>query len=298
MENRNNYIGGTDCAGILGMSRWSSPLQVWALKTGAIKEEDISGKLAVRLGNMLEQTVAELFMEETGKRVYRVNETIYHTKHRFLGANIDRRIVGEDAGLECKTASAWKAKEWEGEEIPREYELQCHHYLAVTGRSRWYLAVLIGNQDFKMKVIERDEKLIREIIKKEVDFWKNYVEKKVAPEIITKQDRGTLEALYPQAEPETEVPLDADADAIVDELGMFKQDKKHLEGLIEQHENKLKSLIKENEKGVTPKQAVVKWSNSKWSGIDQKALKEEMPDIYERFHVDRPTRRFTYKTVK
>jgi len=33
-------------------------------------------------------------------------------------ANVDRLVVGEKIGLECKTASEYLKKEWEGEEIP------------------------------------------------------------------------------------------------------------------------------------------------------------------------------------
>ena len=58
IKERKNYIGGSDCAAVLGMSRWGSPLTVWMEKTGQseVKEEN----LAMKLGNKLEQIVAEL----------------------------------------------------------------------------------------------------------------------------------------------------------------------------------------------------------------------------------------------
>ena len=55
-------------------------------------------------------------------------------------ANIDRRVVGENAVLECKTANQFLAKEWEGEEIPASYLVQVQHYLEVTGAEKGYIS--------------------------------------------------------------------------------------------------------------------------------------------------------------
>ena len=38
---------------------------------------------------------------------------MYRSKeHPFMIADVDRLVVGEDAGLECKTASAYNADKW------------------------------------------------------------------------------------------------------------------------------------------------------------------------------------------
>lgn len=196
-ETRRSFIGGSDAAAILGLSRWRTPLQVWAEKTGQIQPEDISEKLNVKLGVRLEDTVAELFCEATGFKVRRVNETMFHEKYDFLAANIDRRVVGDDSILECKTTSAWNAKQWEGEEIPQEYIIQVLHYLAVTGYSKAYISVLIGNQDFKWKEIRRDEKTINAIVEQEVKFWNEFIVPVVMPTRIMANDSETLFNLFP-----------------------------------------------------------------------------------------------------
>ena len=114
-RDRRTFLGGTDAAAVLGLSRYRTPLQVWAEKTGALDEQNIDDKLHVKLGKRLEEVVAELYTEKTGKKVRRVNETLYHPQFPFLAANIDRRVVGEDTLLECKTTNSFKAKEFEGE---------------------------------------------------------------------------------------------------------------------------------------------------------------------------------------
>ena len=251
IEERKNYIGGSDCAAVLGLSRWSSPLQVWAVKTGQIEPPDLSGILHVKLGNKLEDVIADLFTEETGKKLQRVNETIFHPQYPFLAANIDRRVVGEDSGFEAKSTEVWKAKEWEGEEIPQEYILQCMHYLAVTGKKYWYIGVLIGKGEFKWQKIDRDEKVISQIIEKEVAFWNTFVTPKVQPTMIRANDSDTLAQLYPNAVEGTVVELSDEINKDIENLEAMKADKKSLESQIERINNNLKAAIKENEIGDT-----------------------------------------------
>ena len=154
LKERLNYIGSSDAAAVLGLSRWSTPLKVWAEKTGQCQPEDLSKKMQIRVGNKLEQAVADFFTEETGKKTELYEDTIYHPKYKFLAANLDRKVIGEDAFLECKTASARVKNDWTEDEIPPEYLIQVYHQLAVTGMERGYICVLIGNEDlFTIKIL-------------------------------------------------------------------------------------------------------------------------------------------------
>ena len=45
-------------------------------------------------------------MEAAGLKIRRSNMMYWSKEFPFLFADVDRLIVGEDAGLECKTASA------------------------------------------------------------------------------------------------------------------------------------------------------------------------------------------------
>ena len=70
LERRRKTIGGSDAAGIVGLSKWASPFSVWADKTGRAAEK--ADREAMRQGRDLEDYVARRWMEETGKRVYRL----------------------------------------------------------------------------------------------------------------------------------------------------------------------------------------------------------------------------------
>ena len=166
---RKKYIGGSDAAAIVGMNSFSSPFSVWAEKTGQVPE--FEGNLRTEVGTYLEEFVAQKFEDETGKSVRRCNLSLVNDTYPWAIANVDRMIVGEDAGLEIKTTSALNLKAFKGGEYPDNYYAQCVHYLAVTGKAKWYLAVLIGNADFKIFEIERDEAEIKALMDAEKDFW-------------------------------------------------------------------------------------------------------------------------------
>ena len=253
LEERKGYLGGSDAAAALGLSRWKTTLRLWAEKTEQIPQEDISDKLHIKMGHKLEDAVAELWMEETGKKLHRVNETIYHPSYPFVACNIDRRVVGEDTIFEAKTASTWKAKEWQGDDIPQEYIIQCLHNLAVTGKDKCELAVLIGgNVDFICKTVYRDEKLIGEILKKEVKFWKEFVENKCVPTSISSKDAETLYALYPGGD-EKEIELDDTANALIEARNAMYRDLKNIEDNFDKANNEIKALLKDHNVGFTDK---------------------------------------------
>lgn len=279
VKQRKSYIGGSDAAPILGLSRWSTQLETWALKTGKVEPKDLSGNLAVKLGNKLEDTVAELFTEATGKKVRRVNETQFHPDYEFIGANIDRRIVGEDAILECKTCSAWKAKEWQGEEIPQEYILQVVHYLAVTGAMYGYIAVLIGNQEFVWKMITRDDDLIKDLIAKEVKFWMEFVVPQIMPMQIQAADSDVLYSLFPVSDPNRDIILPDEATALIENVESYSADLKALEGQLEQAKNQIKALIGDNESAQAGSYRIT-WKNQDTKRLDTERLKTEQPEQY------------------
>ncbi len=178
---RKRYIGGSDAAAVVGMNPFSSPFALWAEKTG--KVPGFEGNLATDVGAYLEEFIAQRFAKETGKKVRRCNFSLINGKYWWAIADIDRDIVGEDAGLECKSTSALSLKRFKNGEYPENYYVQCVHYLAVTGKARWYLAVLIGNSDFRVYTIERDEEEIAALMEAERNFKEKYVDADQAPPV-------------------------------------------------------------------------------------------------------------------
>lgn len=175
LSHRRKSIGGSDAAGIVGLSKWSSQYSVWADKTGRLPDKPDSE--AMRQGRDLEDYVARRWMEETGHKVRRLNAMIYNPSYPHSHADVDRWVVGENAGLECKTTSAMDLRKFDGVEFPEQYYCQCVHYMAVTGAERWYLAVLVFGRGFYTFTLDRDdvEKEIACLMASEYAFWEQYV---------------------------------------------------------------------------------------------------------------------------
>ena len=196
-ELRSHYIGGSDAAAVVGLNPFSSPYALWAEKTGRVP--GFEGNLATEVGTYLEEFVAQKFAQETGKKVRRVNQSFLNSDYPFAIANIDRDVVGEDAGLEIKTTSELNLKKFKGGEYPANYYAQMVHYMAITGKQRWYLAVLIGNREFKWFVLERDEDEINALMEAEREFWQ-FVETGKPPEADgMAATSDAISAMYPES---------------------------------------------------------------------------------------------------
>ncbi|MCI8548835.1 MAG: hypothetical protein HFJ38_08160 [Bacilli bacterium] len=128
---RKSGLGGSDAGAVCGLNPYSSPANVYLDKiSDEIKDKDNE---SMRQGRDLEEYVAKRFTEETGLKVRRSNKLYRSSEHPFMLADVDRLIVGENAGLECKTATAFQAEQWKDRKVPTHYLIQCLHYMAVTG---------------------------------------------------------------------------------------------------------------------------------------------------------------------
>ena len=161
LKYRKRGIGGSDAGAVCGLNPYRTAMQVYEDKTtDTIEEFDNE---AMRQGREFEDYVARRFMEATGKKVRRSNFMYYDEEHPFMLADVDRMIVGENAGLECKTASPYLADEWKDGKIPIFYQIQCHHYISVCNADAWYIAVVIYGREFRYYRIERDEEALSDL---------------------------------------------------------------------------------------------------------------------------------------
>lgn len=276
-EERMSYIGGSDIAAILGQSRWKTPYRLWAEKTGKITMPDLSNCEAVEMGNRLEQFVADIFSDKTGKQVRRAPKMYRHSEYPFLVANVDRLIVGGDELLECKTCSAYKLEEWENK-IPREYVLQVIWYLGITGRKRGWIACLIGGQKFDYKPIDFDAELFELMLEKALKFW-DMVQKEVPPMILPEDDT-TLAELYPSHTEDFVEMQDMN-----ERVAYLQEIKMHIDEMTKEKreiETELKTIIKDK-MGVLTDKYKVTWKAQTSRRLDTDLIKTECPEIAEKY---------------
>ena len=277
---RRKGIGGSDAAAIVGLDRYKSAFDVYADKIG-LKAEQPDNE-AMRQGRDLEDYVAQRFMEATGKKVRRRNAMLQHPEYPFMTANIDRWVVGENAGLECKTTSVLNKAKFSQGEFPPYYYVQCMHYMAVTGADRWYLAVLVLNKAFHVFTIERDEAEINALIEAEKDFWENHVLKQIPPAPDGSESTSEIiKQLFPEAREREEVALFGYEDKIEQYLQLDSQVKK-LEKQRDALKQELQLALSDAEIGRAQGYVVV-WKNQVRQTLDTQKLKKEQAEIYQKY---------------
>ena len=290
LEERKKSLGGSDVGAVLGMSEYSSPYTIWAEKTG--KLPPFEGNEWTKLGNDLEGYVAQRFTEASGLKVVNDKATWRNDKYPHLHANIDRRVVGMKAGVECKLTSEFNAKKYKNGEFPDRFYAQCVEYLAVTELERWFLAVLIYGKGIKIYQMTRipddvvpewceasvyvDDGEIEALVKATADFWE-YVKSDQAPMTDgSDSTTETLKTLYPESNGDTVSLMAYESD-----LQQFMTLSSLLDDVKKQKEevaNRIKAFMGEASKGESTKYKVT-WSSYMRSSFDHKSFAKDNPDI-------------------
>ena len=308
LEIRQQGIGGSDIAAILGLNKYRTALDVYQDKLGIA--EEIEENEAMHFGTILEDVVAQEFAERVGLRVQRVNATICTGKDFWMRANIDRaivnpdiagnvrikeqkdtnRILTTDAILECKTAGFRSAHLWgpsqeleiaTGEvtsehEIPVQYELQVQWYMAVTGVSKAYVAVLIAGQEFRCYEVDRNEALIAQMTQYAHKFWFENVCLKNAPEPTNSDE---LQSVCPIDNGDM---VEASNELAV-EIGEYRNIKGRIDELSDQLDavaERIKMSVGEHLGLTLGGEKVVTWKGQSRTSIDSKKLKAEFPEAW------------------
>lgn len=179
---RRTFIGGSDVAAILGVSKWKSAFQLYQEKIGAFVEKSTPLRDRVlNRGKRWEPVVVEMLIDELMERGHKVeiiarNERYQDPEFHFLACELDLelRIDDEEVNGEIKTVHPFAAKDWgeaESDEIPIYYAAQVMHGLMIKPRRRTVVAALIGADDLRIHWLERDDETIAGIRAREIEFW-------------------------------------------------------------------------------------------------------------------------------
>jgi putative phage-type endonuclease len=291
---RRTGIGGSDAGAICGLNSFSSPFSVYADKVGLTSEKPVSE--AMRLGNDLEEYVAQRFTEATGKKVKRCNYVLQNVEHYWMLADVDRLIVGENAGLECKTTSAFNKTDFTKADIPPQYYAQCVHYMAVTGAQKWYIAILVLGVGFYYFCIDRNEEEINALLTIEQDFWNNNILACVEPS--PDGTRATAEALSEMYYANEGQSVDLlPYRNLLEEYSKLNAQIKVLEREQEQIKQELQVYMANATEGHTDGYKVT-WRQQERNTIDTKRLQVEHPEIYSAYAKKSLSRMFKITQIK
>lgn len=297
LKQRQNGIGGSDASVVCGLNPYKSPYSLWAEKTGQVKD-DFQGNEKTRLGTDLEEYVARRFCEATGKKVRKSGFMFQSADYPFMLANVDRLIVGENAGLECKTAGQNSDYDFKNGEIPPAYYVQCQHYMQVLGFDKWYIAILQFQEGLFWFEIERDEEEAQRLIEYEAEFWA-MVESQTPPELDGMRSTGeTLNWINP-------ADNDKKADSVLIDVHLnllerHEQIKNEIEALENEKElirNKIKSFM--GDCGTCKNDRFsIRYKEQTRKDLDRKTFREEEPEIYLQYLKETKTRPLVVTKLK
>ena len=274
---RRGGIGSSDAAAIIGIpGAFSTPVQIWAEKRGALDDDERRERMEEMLywGHELEGPIsARLFHEldddDGAPRPLVLEEkaTLAHPDHPWMRANIDRWAWTKARGLgvgELKTASIFVREEWE-DGAPLKYQVQLQHQLAVTGAKWGVVAVLIGGNRFEHFIMDRNDAFIEVLIEQEAAFWQ-MVQDNEMPDP-TGRDNTILGKLFEEDEELEMVILPPD------EFGVWDERRQEANEIIKkakaekaEAEAKIKAMIGKAPGGVIPNGAVYTFKTQRREG--------------------------------
>lgn len=296
LDFRKRGIGGSDASVVCGLSRYKSPVELWMEKTNQLPYQE-AGEAAY-WGTQLEAMVRAEFTKRTGIPVTEVKQLLQSEEHPFMLANLDGICEHPDLGpciFEAKTASAFKTGEWD-DAIPDEYLLQIQHYMAVTGYKAAYIAVLIGGNTFRWRLVERDEDMIAMLIQLESDFW-DYVQDLTPPPLDGSDASARFLAdRFPDSVPNAQIDLPGTASALLLEYDTACERLAAATEEKQKAENQLKQMLGENEIGSLGSR-IVTWKKVTQERLDTKTLKAEHPALFQKYASQTAYRRFCVKAA-
>jgi putative phage-type endonuclease len=192
---RRTGIAASEVEAVLGLSRYKSPLDVWAEKTGRVQPDWSPKSQAAKMGHLLEPVVAQLAQEhyeDAGLRVsLEQGETTQSKAFPWMLATPDRLVrqyfqPGDHPSLQA--VDRWlleiKTKSWHTfkdfgapgtDQMPDGILLQTLWQMAVVGAERCDVAVLVDGREFQMFRNTYNEELLTAVQDRVYDFWTRYV---------------------------------------------------------------------------------------------------------------------------
>lgn len=197
LAERKTYIGASEIAAVCGIHPYDTPRKIWMVKKGLMVVED---NLPMKIGRLLENTVAQEFAKDLGVRPQALTKSklVRHPKYPYCASNPDRfwRSPSGLAVVQCKTCNQFASGDFGKtgtDEVKDEYLMQVGWEMWTAGANLGFLAVLIGNNDFrwfKFDWTETMKAIVKRAAEDAREWWHEYYLADIPPPI-TGQDEDT-----------------------------------------------------------------------------------------------------------
>jgi len=289
LKERKTGIGGSDCAAVLGYSKWSTPLDIYLSKIDpdAMPAEPTD---AMKDGQDIEPLVIKRYEEATDYVIEQPNKIFRNEKYPWLIANVDGLVKGKDIILEAKSTKFFN-DDWgddDTDNVPDQYLFQIAHYCLVLDKPRADLAAWSYGQPLRIYKYNRNKKLEEQIIDLTHDFWKNHVEKLIPP--LPSNDCDILK-LYKIGDESKTLIADDELHTIITNYVDICDSIKNLERNKENLQNKIKLSMTDNAYITTANgDRLISWKNQTSNRFNSRAFKDKHPSLYKKFLAASQTR--------
>lgn len=249
-------IGASDVAALVGMSKWASPMSVWTEKMGLAGDNEDND--FTEFGRRAEPLLSGYFEDRTGLFVRDQQSAVVHPDHPHHRATLDGRAYESPEGTVPLGVVEYKTTEFGAwNEIPDAYAIQVQWQMHVDQAERAFFGVLHGKR-FATYEVERDDKVIGQLVEVVDRFWNDHVLTGHAPPADAHEATGrALAAAYPDPV-EAEVPLDDLTWAIdMREQAIAKASEAKFEKA--KAENAIKAALGDAEYGTVAGERIVSW---------------------------------------
>lgn len=245
-ERRRTGIGGSDAAAILGISPWSSALQVYLEKRGEETPDESDASERMVWGQRLERTVLAGYQEDTGIAVraggFRRSKT-----HPWAIGNLDG--IARDRIVEVKVTDHMGAKWDDGPQgIPPHYYAQVQHYLMVASLTLADVAVLERGNRLHVRPIEWDQAFCEEMMQEEETLWQRVLDGDPPPPDGSASARQALRSIYPQAAPLSEADATPLTQGKMTAYLVYRQEQKAIQQRMDVLANEIRAEMGEAER--------------------------------------------------
>ncbi len=255
LEWRQEGIGASDIAAIVGLSPWGSPWTVWADKVRLLPPQ--SPTEVMEAGHWLELAIAPWFEDRTGLPCTGVQTALMEPDLPWMRCTVDG-FVGDPAApdglLEIKTERF--GKRWDV--IPVHHQAQAQWQMAVTGLEQVWFAVLHGRR-LEVYELARDPADIGVLIQAADRFWHlNVLEHEPPPVDGSTATATALAAVWPAETPGKTAPLD-NVRGVLAEWAHARETKAAAEREEREAANLIKAALADAEEGTVNGRRVVTW---------------------------------------
>jgi putative phage-type endonuclease len=298
LEDRRKAIGGTEVAAILGLSKWSSPMQVWLNKRGMVEVPD---NYQMAWGRRLERPILEGYADHVGHPITfaKPYEFLKSPVVKVLGASLDARWAdGDQRPVDAKNIR-WKNQQDFGEAgsdiIPIYYACQLAVQMHVTDTPTADLAVLFSGQQLEVFTLYRDMDAENMILEKVEAWWERHIVQGIPPEV--DGSKATTEYLTRRFKKNSDLVIPASPQAMeaAKRLAEVRAHAKEIETEQARLENILKGIVGDSA-GIA---GVCTWKKAQdGSSTDWKAVAAELgatPEVIQKFTTTKTgSRRFLF----